>query len=274
MVEPMFYKSQLFVPGNRPERFEKACAAGADIVCIDLEDAVAPKDKEATRRQVLDWLAQTEHKNVGVRINAIDTDFGLEDIVGLSAANLSLPFVMVPKVSGARDIAQLDKAIPEDLGSIFPIIESAKGLVNCDAIFAHERVMLALFGGVDFASDMNCDMAWETLLYARSRLAASAVAHDVLLFDSPHIDVRNLDDCEASTRKAKALGIHARSAIHPAQIERIHAALKPSDAEVEFAERVLEAFENSGGNVALLDGVFIEEPVVKKARRTLSFFGR
>ncbi len=268
----MFYKSQLFVPGNRPERFEKACAAGADIVCIDLEDAVAPKDKEAARRQVLEWLTQTEHKNVGVRINAIDTDFGLEDIVALSGGNISLPFLMVPKVAMGREIEQLDQAIPEALGSIFPIIESASGLVHSDAIFAHERVKLALFGGVDFASDMNCDMAWETLLYARSKLAASAVAHDVLLFDSPHIDVRNLDDCEASTHKAKALGIHARSAIHPAQIERIHAALKPNEAEVEFAKRVLEAFENSKGNVALLDGVFIEEPVVKKARRTLSFF--
>jgi len=265
----MFYKSQLFVPGNRPERFEKACNSGADLICIDLEDAVSPADKGAARQEVLGWLAKTSYKNVGVRINAIETEFGQKDIEALSPSKLSLPFVMIPKVSNASDIERLNKAFSKDLGTFFPIIESAKGLINCDSIFVHDRVELALFGGVDYASDLDCDMAWETLLFARSKLAASAAAHDVLLFESPHIEVRDLEDCEASTRKAKALGIHARSAIHPAQIARIHAALKPSDAEIDYAKRVLEAFEKSQGNVVLLDGAFVEEPVVKKARRIL-----
>ena len=267
----MFYKSLLFVPGNRPERFEKACASGADLICIDLEDAVSPMDKAAARTEVLGWLANTAYKNVGVRMNAVDNDYGQKDIDALAASKLNLPFVMIPKVSSAQDIKTLDKALPKALGVFFPLIESAKGLVRCDQIFAHKRVSLALFGGVDYASDLDCDMAWETLLYARSKLAASAAAHDVLLFDSPHIDVRNLEDCEASTRKAKALGIHARSAIHPAQIEPIHTALKPSEAEVDYAKRVLEAFDKSQGNVVLLDGAFIEEPIVKKARRVLKY---
>ena len=268
----MFYKSLLFVPGNRPERFEKACASGADLICIDLEDAVSPKDKAAARTEVLGWLANTAYKNVGVRMNAVDNDYGQKDIDALAASKLNLPFVMIPKVSSAQDIKTLDKVLPKALGVFFPLIESAKGLINCSSIFDHKRVELALFGGVDYASDLNCDMAWETLLYARSKLAAAAAANNVLLFDSPHIDVRDLDDCEASTRKAKALGIHARSAIHPAQIERIHTALKPTDAELDYARRVLGAFETSGGNVVLLDGAFVEEPVVKKARRIVAFF--
>ena len=268
----MFYKSQLFVPGNRPDRFEKACAAGADLVCIDLEDAVSPIDKDKTRDEVLDWLVKTPYKNVGLRVNAIKTEFGQKDIEALSVSKMSLPFVMIPKVSNVSDIDQLDMVLPQGLGDFFPLIESAKGLVNCDQIFAHERVTLALFGGVDYASDLDCDMAFETLLFARSKLAASAAAHDVLLFDSPHIEVRDLGDCEASTRKAKALGIHARSAIHPAQIDRIHMALRPTDDELDYAKRVLEAFDQSQGNVVLLDGIFIEEPVVKKARRVLQYF--
>ena len=101
----MFYKSQLFVPGNRPERFEKACAAGADLVCIDLEDAVSPKDKEATRGVVLDWLQATPHKNVGVRINGVETKYGEKDIEALSDSNLTLPFVMIPKVSNVQDLS-------------------------------------------------------------------------------------------------------------------------------------------------------------------------
>lgn len=269
----MFYKSQLFVPGNRPERFEKACKSGADLICIDLEDAVSPADKDKARQDVLDWLGKTPYENVGVRINATGTEFEQKDVAALSAAEITLPFVMIPKVSGAQDIQTLSNALPKGLGALFPIIESAKGLVNCDEIFQHSRVSLALFGGVDYASDLDCDMAWKTLLYARSKLAASATAHDVQLFDSPHIDVRNLDECEATTRAAKALGIHARSAIHPAQIQRIHTALEPSEREVKFARQVLEAFEKSDGNVVLVDGKFIEEPVVKKARRVLKHTG-
>jgi len=268
----MFYKSLLFVPGNRPERFEKACASGADLICIDLEDAVGPSEKEKARTEVLSWLSETSHKNVGVRINAFETDYGQKDITALAQSKLSLPFVMIAKATFASDIEAMDKALPENLGVFFPLIESAKGLMNCEKIFDHPRVKLALFGGVDYASDLNCEMEWEPLLFARGKLAASAVAHDVLLFDSPHINVRDLDDCETSTRKAKALGIHARSAIHPAQIERIHSALRPSDMELDFAKRVLEAFEESQGNVVLLDGKFVEEPVVKKARRTVAFF--
>ena len=92
-----------------------------------------------------------------------------------------------------------------------------------------------------------------------------------MLFDVPHIQVRDLEDCEASTRKAKTLGIHARSAIHPAQIDRIHTALTPSSEEIKQAERVMAAYQKADGNVVLLDGKFIETPVVKKAQRVLAF---
>jgi len=94
---------------------------------------------------------------------------------------MTLPFVMVPKVSRAQDIETLSKDLPQDLGTLFPIIESAKGLINCDEIFQHSRVSLALFGGVDYASDLDCDMSWDTLLYARSKLAASVYMRAVNL---------------------------------------------------------------------------------------------
>jgi len=90
----------------------------------------------------------------------------------------------------------------------------------------------------------------------------------------PHIDVRNLDDCEASTRKAKTLGLHARAAIHPAQIAHIHAALSPTDDEVNYAERVMQAYREANGNVVLLDGKFVEAPVVKRAERVLAYRDR
>jgi len=95
----MHYRSQLFVPGNRPERFEKACTAGADLVCIDLEDAVGPADKAKARIDVLAWLAQTQHKHVSLRINGLGTADGLADIEALKESGLTLPFLMIPKVA-------------------------------------------------------------------------------------------------------------------------------------------------------------------------------
>lgn len=267
----MFYRSQLFVPGNRPDRFEKACGAGADLVCIDLEDAVGLADKDEARREVIGWLENTDHQHVSLRINGLDTEDGHKDIAALKACGLNLPFIMVPKAASGADIAGLAQDLPRDLGPLFVIIESAAGLVNAKDIFAVPRVKLGMYGAIDYAGDVDCDLSWETHLYARSKLVAVAAAFDVHLFDVPHIDVRDLDDCEASTRRAKALGIHARSAIHPAQIARIHAALTPSADEIAHAERVIAAYQSAGGNVVLLDGKFIEAPVVKKASRVLAY---
>lgn len=266
-----YYRSQLFVPGNREDRFKKACQAGADLVCIDLEDAVGPSEKDAARDSVLKWLSKTEYKNVSLRINGLDTEVGEKDIAALSESGLTLPFVMVPKVASKEQLDSLSKRLPEELGPFFAIIENAAGLVNAEEIFAHPRVSVGMYGAIDYAGEVDCDLAWETHLFARCKLVAVAAAFDVQLFDTPHIHVRDLEDCEATTLQAKALGIHARSAIHPAQIERIHSALMPTDDEISYAQRVVATYEEANGNVVLLDGKFIEEPVVKRARRVLSY---
>ena len=266
-----YYRSLLFVPGNRSDRFEKACQSGADLICIDLEDAVGPSEKNAARNEVLDWLSCTQYKNVSLRINGLDTDEGQADIEALQKSELTLPFIMVPKVATRLDIDKLDVALPKSLGDFIAIIESAAGLVHCEEIFSHSRVTIGMYGSIDYAADVDCDQSWETHLYARSRLIAAAAAFDVQLFDVPHIDVPNLEDCEATTRRAKALGIQARAAIHPAQIGCIHAALAPSQDEVNFAQKVIAADKASNGNVGLMDGKFIEAPVVKKAKRVLAF---
>lgn len=270
----MHYRSVLFVPGNRPERFEKACSAGADLVCIDLEDAVGPADKDNARERALDFIFTRQDgkhigSRVGLRINGVRTPEGEEDIERLKASGLTLPFIMIPKVSDKSEMNALDDDLPNELGDFCPIIESAVGLLNAADIFSNGRVSLALFGAVDFSADLDCDLSWEALLHARSVLANAAAAHDVTLFDVPHIKVRDLEDCEVTTRRCKSLGIHARAAIHPAQIDRIHAALAPSEAEIEYAEKVIAAYQMADGDVALVDGKLIEAPLLKKAQRIL-----
>jgi len=178
-------RSLLFVPGNRPDRFEKACESSADLVCIDLEDAVAPDDKAAARTTVIEYLAGTDHKHVSVRINAADTPFYRDE------AGIELPYVMMPKVGTLGDIKSLAKALPDKSGPIFALIESAKGLVSCEEILSHERVEYAIYGAIDYAGDVGCGPEWENHLYARSRLVAACAAFDVTLFDTPYIDVHD-----------------------------------------------------------------------------------
>ncbi|MEP1231185.1 MAG: CoA ester lyase, partial [Litorimonas sp.] len=247
----MSVRSQLFVPGNREDRFEKACASSAGLVCIDLEDAVGESEKAAARDSVINWLSRTNHEHVSLRINGVDTAHGQVDIEALSQSGLSLPYVMVPKVGSRAELDRLDKRLPAQLGMFFVIIESAMGLVNCHEIFSHPRVSLGMYGVIDYAGEVDCDASWDAHLYARSRCVAAAAAFDVQLFGGPHVNVRDLDDCEATTRKLKGLGIHARSAIHPAQIDRIHAALTPSDTDIIEARRIIEAYEAANGNVVL-----------------------
>jgi len=264
-------RSLLFVPGNRPDRFKKACASAADLVCIDLEDAVAPQDKDAAREIVIEFLSGTSHDHVSLRINAADSEFYQNDVRALAKAAPDLPFVMMPKVGNGGDIKDIDKALPEKCGPILALIESAKGLVNCEEILSHERVRYAMYGAIDYAGDVGCGPEWDNHLYARSRLVAACAAYDVTLFDTPHIDVKDSVGLETATRMARSLGIFARAAIHPVQIETIHQALSPTEVEVARAKRVLEAFESSDGNVALLDGKMIEAPIIKAARRVLAW---
>ncbi|MEE9347148.1 MAG: CoA ester lyase [Robiginitomaculum sp.] len=266
----MHYRTQLFVPGNRPERFEKACAAGADLVCIDLEDAVSEGEKDKAREFTFDFLERGHAPNVSLRINPPDTDAGKADIKALRQCGFTLPFIMAPKASDLAQMTRLDKALPKALGPLFVIIESAAGVINCAQIFSHPRVGFGMYGAIDYAGDTGCDMSWETHLFARSHCVAAASAHNVTLFEGPFTDVRDNEACEISTRRSKGLGLLARSAIHPAQIPAILAGLAPSRAEIEQARRVIDAYDAAGGNAALLDGKFIEIPVVKSARRILS----
>ncbi|MBC6402565.1 MAG: CoA ester lyase [Hyphomonadaceae bacterium] len=266
----MTARSLLFVPGNRPDRFEKACNSDADLVCIDLEDAVGPADKDRARDLTLEFLAGTASGHVGLRINPADSPFYEADIKALKNSRLNLPFIMLPKVGNLDEVNAVDRALPDGPGPFFTLIESAKGLVNCEDILSHPRITCALYGAIDYAGDVGCDGEWETHLYARSRMVAACVANNVLMFDVPYLDVRDPDGCEAATRRSKSLGIFARAAIHPGQIAPIHKALAPSEGDIAHARRVMAAFEQSTGNVALLDGRLLEAPIVKAAQRILS----
>ena len=258
----MIPRSLLFVPGNRPERFDKACAAGADLVCIDLEDAVAPDGKAEAREAAADYLRETAHDHVSVRVNApgsADLDADLAALDGLD-----LPFLMVPKVNTVAELEGVESGAP-----LIPVIESGLAMLNAAAIMSHPRTRMALFGGGDYSADLGTPMSFEAFHYARSHLAACSAAFEVPVFDVPWLDVHDVEGGEADTRRVAGLGIHCRAAIHPAQVAAIHAAYTPSEDEVAAAFDLKAAYAASGGNAALHKGRLIEAPMLRAAERIL-----
>ncbi|NRA30429.1 MAG: CoA ester lyase [Parvularculaceae bacterium] len=263
------WRSLLFVPGARPDRFAKAVAAGADLTCIDLEDAVAPDGKSEARAATLDFLAASTDRPspVGLRVNSFDTEWFAADCDALRTAT-GVDFVMMPKPMALAEIDALRDAFGQD--RIIVVMETARAIGMAEAISDHPAVCGAIYGAIDLAGEIGCDLSWEAHLYGRSRCAAAFGAARKPLFDVPYLDVKDPEGLKAATRRAKSLGIHARAAIHPAQLAPIHDALAPTDAEVAHAERVVAAFGAAQGGVALLDGKMIELPVIKAARRTLA----
>ena len=264
-------RSLLFVPGARSDRFAKAAATEADTVCIDLEDAVAPKDKDGARRAALDWLAAQNDPRLGLRVNQVGTEAGAADLDALKGAK-GIGFIMVPKPTSTDDLDRVSDAYGRP--GLVPVMESARAVQRSDAIADHEAVVAGVYGAIDLSADIGCQLAWEPHLYARSRCALAFGAARKTLFDVPYLDVADPDGLHAETLRSKALGIPARAAIHPAQLGPIHAALSPTDEEVAHARRVVDAFDAAEDGLALLDGKLIELPVVKGARRVLALAAR
>ncbi len=265
-------RSLLFVPGSRPERIEKARAAGSDAVCIDLEDAVAPADKSVARANVLAWLAEAGQGGpvTGVRVNGLRTATGLADLAAMAAASAKPGFLMLPKATHGEDPAIVAEALGDACPPLIPIVESATGLAHAREIAAAPRVAAILFGGADFSADIGASLAWEPMLFARASLVAACAAAGAQLLDVPYLDVNDDDGLLAETRRSKALGMTGRACIHPRQVAGVHAAFAPSEGEIAHARRVLDAFEAAKGGVALLDGKMIDLPLAIAARRVLA----
>lgn len=273
-------RSLLFVPGARPDRFGKALAAGADIVCIDLEDAVPPAGKADARRAVFEFLAERDgagEPELGVRFNSLRGADGLRDVLACgeaaTGADFAVPdFVMLPKTDHPMELVLARELLGDVV--LFPVIESAAGLVRAGDIAAAPGVACLLFGAVDYSADVGCTLDWEALAWARSELANACAAAGVTMFDVPYLDVGDEAGLEAETRRSRALGIPARAAIHPAQIAAIHRAFAPTDEEIERARRVMDGFEEAEGGAVLVDGRLVDLPVIKAAERTLALAAR
>lgn len=262
------FRSLLFAPATRPERFAKALASGADAVCLDLEDAVAPSDKATARKLALDFLETrpSAGPSVGLRLNGRGTPWFDDDLK--AAARARADFFIIPKAGGAPDFAMLQRALGESR-PFWPLIETADGLMRAWEIAAAPAVAGVLFGAFDYSAEVGCEMSWEPLLFARSQIAAACARAGVQALDAPPAAIDDPPGLTAETDRSRRLGFTGRACIHPAQIEPVNAVYTPSAEAIAEAERVIAAFDAAAGGPALLDGKLIELPVARQARRIL-----
>ncbi len=271
----MLTRSLLFVPALRPERVAKAAAAGADIVCVDLEDSVAPERKAEARALAIEALrAAPAGATLAVRINPIRGDEGPRDAAALAASGVKPAYVMLPKIDGAADIAEAWQRLGPAAAPFIAIIETALALENATEIArAAAPDGLLFFGAMDLSAELGCALEWEPLVYARGRIIQAAACAGIDAMDTPYPDIADEPGAMAEARRARSFGFAGKAAIHPKHIPGIHAAFTPSAAEIAWAKRVRDAIATSTG-VLQLDGKMIDRPVARAAERTLRIAAR
>jgi len=286
-------RSELAVPGSNPGMFAKALDSAADYIFLDLEDAVAPGDKEPARRNVIralqehDWHARG--KTISVRINGIDTHYMYRDVVDVvEQAGARLDTILIPKVGVPADVYLVDalltqieqaKSIPHRIG-IDVLIETALGMANVEAIAQSSRRLEAMhFGVADYAAScrartvviggLNPDYPGDQWHAALSRMIVACRAYGLRPIDGPFGDFKDPDGYRLAARRAAALGVEGKWAIHPSQIALANEVFSPPPAEVDRAKRILVALDEAareGRGAAQLDGRMIDAASARMAQ--------
>ncbi len=263
----------LFVPGSRPERYAKAVATGADQVCIDLEDAVAPGDKESARASLFAFLAELPQtrSEIGLRINPLSSALGQADLQALAASGLKPAFVMLPKVETVAELQQADAALAAIDTVFIAQIETPKGLLDARALAsAIPRLQALMFGGFDYIVALRGRASWESFFHPRVQLATIAAEAGVGCMDVPYLDIKDEAGLVQETERVIDLGFTAKAAIHPAQVDPIQNAYLPTAAEYDRAQRVVAALAASGGEAIQLDGKLVDRPIEIAAERAIA----
>ena len=273
-------RSFIFSPGLKPDMFPKALASGADIVCVELEDGIAPKDKDEARKKAL-ALFETPQANDGVerivRINCLRTAFGLADVQAILDTDTPPPAVMLPKVMSPDEIVWLDDILTERAHDIrlHIIIETNAALEAAhDIARASPRIEALFFGGVDMAAELHCKTTWEPLLYARSRVVHAAASAGIEAIDVPYLDLEDPEGMEREACLVRDLGFSGKGAIHPKQIQILNGVFTPDETAIAHAKKILQAFAEADTGLVIVDGKLIEKPVLREMRRVLSIAER
>lgn len=292
-MAPRILRSVLFAPGNHPRKVEKVATFGADAVILDLEDAVADAEKAATRPVIRAALGRMPPGTLRyVRVNSLETGLTFDDLEGVVCPDLD--GIMLPKVEGPETLAtveaklaELERASGVGVGRIdlLPLVETARGVLNAPAIAEGAgRVRRLGFGAGDFRRDVAVSISgplWQPdgleLLFARSQLVLASRAGGLEPpLDTVWLDIRDNAGLEEDARAALRLGFGGKAAIYPGQLEVIHRVFTPSAEEIDYARRIVEAFERAeaeGSASITVDDRLVDYPIAIKARWVLQRAG-
>ncbi|EMA59878.1 HpcH/HpaI aldolase/citrate lyase family protein [Halorubrum kocurii] len=286
----MARRSLLFSPGDRPELMRKAPRAGADVICFDLEDAVAPDRKAEARESVRAVLADPDFApdaEVCVRLTASEPAVDLDALVGAGErpatdrrADPCLDAVMLPKVE-SPDRVERAASLCADRGldlAVFALVETAGGVLSAESIAAAPGTDALVFGAEDLAADVGATRTDEgtEVLYAREHVVLTAGAADIDAIDTLYTNFTDIDGLHDDAAFALTLGYDGKLAIHPDQVDPINAAFTPDPEEVEWAEAVLDArdaADREGRAVFEVDGEMIDAPLIAQAERIVERAG-
>lgn len=277
-------RSLLFIPANNPNMLINAALLGADAILFDLEDAVAPQEKDAARTLLYHALQKLHFSNCSsiIRINALDSVYWEEDLQTLLP--LQPQIIMPPKVDDAQNIYLLDNTIgrieqeqqiPAGSIQLIPLLETALGIENAFAIAkASPRIAGLFLGAEDLCADLHCKRTKEgaEILYARQRLVNAARAAGIEAFDTPFTNIEDIVGLKQDTAFAKSLGFSGKAAISPRHISSINAIFSPTEEEIDYAKTVLEAIRSAkkqGKGAISLKGKMIDAPIVTRAKQVL-----
>jgi citrate lyase beta subunit len=263
----------LFVPANQEAKLRKAVTLPCDSIIIDLEDSVVPARKAQARvdaLRALHDLSSGSRERV-VRINALSSPWGGDDLAALREADVTPDTVVIPKVSDPETVLEAARSFAGSPIGIIPTIETVRGLLAAAAIATcHPAVQGLFFGAGDFLVETGGQLTAQTLLYPRSMITVAAAAAGISAVDTPFSRLGDLVSLEADARTAAELGFAGKAVIHPEQIPVVNRVFTPPPERVTWAERVLATAASQTSGVWVVDGEMIDAMTVRLAQRVLA----
>ncbi len=268
-------RSFIFTPGLNPEMFPKALASGADMVCIELEDGIAIKDKDEARKNTINALKNLKINNdveLVVRVNCQRTKPGLLDLEAFISSKLNIKALMLPKVKTPDEITFIDDLLTDcNMDTdLHVIMETNEALENIyDIAHASKRIVALYFGGVDMAAELRVPNSYENLIYARSKLVHAGASVGIDVIDVPYLDLEDMDGMKREAELVRNLGFTGKGSIHPKQINILNEVFTPSKEEIIKAKRIIDQFNASDTGLVVIDGKLIEKPVLREMKRRI-----
>ena len=268
-------RSFIFTPGLKPEMFPKAITSGADMVCIELEDGIAIKDKNEARKNTIEALKNLEVKSgveLVVRVNCQRTKYGLLDLEAFISSKLPVKALMLPKVKTPDEITFIDDLLTDsgldtDLHVIMETNEALESIY--EIAHASKRIVALYFGGVDMAAELRVPNEYKNLIYARSKLVHAGASVGVDVIDVPYLDLDDMDGMKKESELVRDLGFTGKGSIHPKQINILNEIFTPSKEEIMKAKKIVDQFNESNTGLVVIDGKLIEKPVLREMQRKI-----